>query len=68
VNLNLTCYICGQVEYLPVVYPSAREVQNPAEFAERVGFFLVFYLEMFFWRLMFKSQVNSILKVKVIVQ
>lgn len=28
-----------QVEYLPVVYPSAWEVENPALFAERVGFF-----------------------------
>lgn len=27
-----------QVEYLPVVYPSAREQGNPAEFAERVSF------------------------------
>lgn len=25
-----------EVEYLPVVYPSAREAQHPAEFAERV--------------------------------
>lgn len=25
-----------QVEYLPVVYPSTREQENPAEFAERV--------------------------------
>jgi hypothetical protein len=26
-----------QVEYLPVVYPSTREQENPAEFAERVS-------------------------------
>ncbi|XP_024381422.1 lysophospholipid acyltransferase LPEAT2 isoform X1 [Physcomitrium patens] len=25
-----------QVEYLPVIYPSAREVQNPSEFSDRV--------------------------------
>ena len=37
--LSMTLEFCvfEQVEYLPVVFPSAWEVQNPAKFADRVG-------------------------------